>query len=172
VVDTATGNFRFLGAGYSADGVRLTVSEPLTQGVWATVEYASGTALSARGTGAEQLPNVSAALKPEAAQAATAALQGQLQHMGTNLRVSYRWQQPHLVTSVDAYQAGSNQGYLSFYVRQAIRWGDRLPPGLEATVDVTNLLAEGYQPFLSADGRTLFLAQAPRTVEGGLSFTF
>jgi hypothetical protein len=57
-------------------------------------------------------------------------------------------------------------------VRQALRWGDRLPAGLEATVDVTNLLAEGYQPFLSADGRTLFLAQTPRTIQGGLSFTF
>ena len=53
-----------------------------------------------------------------------------------------------------------------------MRWGDRLPPGLEATIDVTNLLAEGYQPFLSADGRTLFLAQSPRTIRGGLSFTF
>jgi hypothetical protein len=47
-----------------------------------------------------------------------------------------------------------------------------LPPGLEATIDVSNLLAEGYQPFLSADGQTLFLAQSPRTIQGGLSFTF
>ena len=76
------------------------------------------------------------------------------------------------MTAVDAYDAAGGQAYFSFYVRQALRWGDRLPPGLEATVDVTNLLAEGYQPFLSADGRTLFLAQSPRTVQGGLSFTF
>jgi hypothetical protein len=75
-----------------------------------------------------------------------------------------------LVTAVDPYE--EDQGYLSFYVRQAVRWGDRLPPGLEATVDVTNLLAQGYLPFLSADGRTLFLAQSPRAIQGGLSFTF
>jgi hypothetical protein len=37
---------------------------------------------------------------------------------------------------------------------------------------VTNLLAQGYQPFLSADGHTLFLAQSPRTIQAGLSFTF
>jgi hypothetical protein len=61
---------------------------------------------------------------------------------------------------------------MSFYVGQELRWGDRLPPGLEATIDVTNLLAEGYQPILSADGETLFLAQSPRTIEGGLAFTF
>jgi hypothetical protein len=39
-------------------------------------------------------------------------------------------------------------------------------------VDVTNLLAQGYLPFLSADGRTLYLAQSPRAIQGGLSFTF
>ena len=42
----------------------------------------------------------------------------------------------------------------------------------EATIDVTNLLAEGYRPFLSADGRTLYLAQSPRTIRAGLSFSF
>jgi hypothetical protein len=49
------------------------------------------------------------------------------------------------------------------------RW---LPAGLEATVDVTNLLEQGYRPFLSADGRTLYLAQAPRSLQAGLAFTF
>jgi hypothetical protein len=172
LADPTTGSFRFLGTGYAGNGVTLTVSEPLMPAVWATVEYATGTALSASSTGSEQLPGASAALKPVTSEAAIAVLQAQSQRMGTKLRVSYRWQPQHLVTAVDAYQAGSDQGYFSFYVRQALRWGDRLPPGLEATVDVTNLLAEGYQPFLSADGRTLFLAQSPRTVEGGLSFTF
>ena len=76
------------------------------------------------------------------------------------------------MTAVNPYESFSNQAYLSFYLRQSIRLGDRLPPGLEATVDVTNLLAEGYQPFLSSDGHTLFLAQSPRAIQGGLSFTF
>jgi hypothetical protein len=103
---------------------------------------------------------------------ATAELKGKILRTGTKLRAAYRWQPTHLVTAVAPYAAAEDPGYLSFYVRQALRWGDRLPAGLEATVDVTNLLAEGYQPFLSADGRTLFLAQSARTVQGGLSFTF
>jgi hypothetical protein len=86
------------------------------------------------------------------------------------VRAAYRWQPRQLVTAVDPYE--EDQGYLSLYVRQAVRWGDRLPPGLEATVDVTNLLAQGYLPFLSSDGRMLFLAQSPRAIQGGLSFTF
>jgi hypothetical protein len=39
-------------------------------------------------------------------------------------------------------------------------------------VDVRNLLAEGYRPFLSNDGSVLYFAQASRAIEGGLSFNF
>jgi hypothetical protein len=166
VVDTTTGSVRFLGAGGTTNGVRLTLSGPLTPGLWAALEYESGAAL---GTGNEQGP---AGLHATPAEAATVAVKGRVQCTGTKLRAAYRWQPRHLVTAVAPYEAFSDQAYLSFYVRQAVRWGDLLPVGLEATIDVTNLLAEGYQPFLSADGRTLFLAQSPRAFQGGLSFTF
>jgi hypothetical protein len=88
------------------------------------------------------------------------------------MRAAYHWQPSRLVTAVNPYAAFSDQAYLSFYLRQAIRLGKLLPPGLDATVDITNLLAQGYRPFLSADGETLFLAQSPRTAQAGLAFTF
>jgi len=172
VVDTATDSFRFLGAGYAASGVSLSLAEPMKAGWWASLEYDRGAALTARNTGAEGLAQAAANMKLENAGAATAAMQGRVVRTGTRVRAAYRWQPQHMVTAVNPYDGVSDQGYLGFYVRQSMRWGDRLPPGLEATIDVTNLLAEGYQPFLSADGRTLFLAQAPRTIQGGLSFTF
>jgi hypothetical protein len=172
VVDTATDTFRFLGAGYSTNGISVAVSEPLTQNVWATLEYDRGSALAVRNASATGLAEAGASLHNEDAGALTAALKARVQRTGTRVRAAYRWQPEHTVTAVDPYAALSDQGYLSIYVRQAVRWGDRLPTGLEATIDVTNLLAEGYQPFLSADGHTLFLAQAPRTIQGGLSFTF
>ena len=172
VMDTLTDSFRFLGAGYSSNGVRLTVSEPLTSSLWAALEYASGTALTPGDVTAETLPELTANMHTGLGEAVTGALKGQIQQTGTKLRASYRWQPRHLVTPVNSYGTLSDQAFLSFYVRQAVRWGDKLPQGLEATVDVTNLLAEGYRPFLSADGRTLYLAQSPRTVQAGLSFTF
>jgi len=172
LLDTATGGFRFLGAGYKTNGVTLTLSQPLTTNLWAALEYENGAALSARGVTANSLQQVAEKLQPEMAAAATASLKGHVTRTGTKLRASYRWQPSHLVTAVGPYDAFNDQAYLSFYVRQAVRWGNRLPPGIEATIDVTNLLAEGYQPFLSADGRTLFLAQTPRTLQAGLSFTF
>jgi hypothetical protein len=148
------------------------LSEPLNSGLWAALEYASGAALSVRDSMNRRLPEVSEDMRPEVGGTATVALKGRVQRSGTKMSASYRWQPRHLVTAVNPYESFSNQAYLSFYVRQALRWGDRLPPGLEATVDVTNLLAEGYQPFLSTDGRTLFLAQSPRAIQAGLSFTF
>ena len=172
VADTATGAFQFLGTGYTANGVSVMLSEPLTSDMWATLEYRNGAALSTRDAATASLPQLSAGLHAESAESATAALTGRLLRSGTRLRAAYRWQPRRLLTPVDSYEAFSDQAFLSFYMRQALHWGDRLPPGLEATVDVTNLLAEGYQPFLSADGRTLFLAQSPRTLQAGLSFTF
>ena len=172
MVDTATGRFRFLGKGYSSTGLSLMVSQPLNSGLWAALEYASGAALSTRDSMTERLPEVSAGMHPENAVALTGALKGRVLRTGTKVSASYRWQPKHLVAAVNPYESVSNQAYLSFYMRQALRLGDRLPPGLEATIDVTNLLAEGYQPFLSSDGHTLFLAQSSRAIQGGLSFTF
>lgn len=172
VVDTATDSFRLLGAGYTSSGMRFSVSEPLTPSLWATLEYQVSAALAAHNTGLDGLAQAFAGLRPENAEALTAAVRGRMLRTGTKVRAAYRWQPQHLMTAVDAYDAGSDQGYFSLYVRQSMHWGNRLPPGFEATIDVTNLLAEGYQPFLSADGRTLFLAQSPRTIQAGLSFTF
>jgi len=170
VADGATDTFAFLGAGYTARGVSVTVSEPVTPSLWAALEYETGAAMASANAEGEQLAAVTAGLHSQDAEAVTASVKGKVLRTGTKVRAAYRWQPRHLVTAVDPYE--DDQAYLSFYVRQAVRWGDRLPPGLEATVDVTNLLAQGYLPFLSADGRTLFLAQSPRAIQGGFSFTF
>jgi hypothetical protein len=172
LVDTQTGTFRFLGKGYSADGVSIAWSEPITPSLWATVVYERGAALAARGTEQNNISQVAALLHAEPANSLTASVKGKVLRTGTKIRAAYCWQPERLVTSVDAYNTSDSNGYLGFYIRQSVSWGSRLPPGLEATVDVTNLLAQGYQPFLSADGRTLFLAGSPRTFQAGLAFTF
>ena len=172
LADTMTGGFKLLTSGYSAQGINILLTEPLTTGLWAAVEYEDGSALASRGTATLTLVNVRSGLKPVSAQSATFAIKGRVLHTGTNLRAAYRWQPAYLVTAVDSYAAFSDQGYLSFFVRQPVNCGRWLPAGLEATVDVTNLLEQGYRPFLSADGRTLYLAQAPRSLQAGLAFNF
>jgi hypothetical protein len=172
LADATTGGFRVLATGFRAQGLNVMLTEPLTSGLWAAFEYATGTGLASDGSTTLTLLNVDRELKPQAAQSATLALKGHVLRSGTNVRAAYRWQPAALVTAVDSYAAFSDQGYLSFFVRQPVNCGRWLPAGLEATIDVTNLLAQGYRPFLSADGRTMYLAQAPRSIQAGLAFNF
>ena len=172
VADTTTGNFRLLGAGYKTQGVNVTLTEPLTPSMWVALEYATGAGLAVKDGAVMTLPTVGADLESQVAQSATLALRGRVLKTGTRVRAAYRWQPTRLVTAVDPYAPFSDQAYFSCYLRQALKLGNLLPAGLDATVDVTNLLAQGYRPFLSADGHTLFLAQAPRTLQAGLAFTF
>jgi len=172
VADTATDTFRFLSDGYSTRGVNVVLSEPITQAMWVALEYSNGAALSSGEGALTTLPNVATDLKPVVSQSVTVAVKGRVVHSGTRLRAAYRWQPERLVTAVNPYASFGDQAYFSFYVRQPIRCGSLLPSGLEATVDVTNLLAQGYRPFLSNDGQTLLLAQSPRTIQAGLAFNF
>jgi Carboxypeptidase regulatory-like domain len=171
LTDTITGGFKLLSEGYQSQGFNVILSEPLTAGMWAAVQIENGTALAMRGPGTLTLVGAESALKPMAGQSATFSLKGTVLHSRTAVRASYRWQPQYLVTAVDPYAAFSDQAFLSFYVRQPITFS-WLPSGLAATVDVTNLLEQGYRPFISADGRTLYLAQVPRSLQAGLAFNF
>jgi hypothetical protein len=173
ISDTVTDSFRMIASGYKGRGINLLISEPITPGLWVAVEYNTGTALAApAGKSAMNLQTVSSELRPRASQSATVAIKGRVIHSATQVRASYRWQPEALVTPINPFAAFSDQAYLSFFIRQPLRFGNLLPAGLEATVDVTNLLEQGYRPVLSKDGRTLFLAQSPRMVQAGLAFNF
>jgi len=176
LLDPTTGSFRSLASGYSSDGIRITASSALTPALWLAAEYSTGETLTSPGAEEAIAPvgiaQALAALRVRRSETATLALKGKIVSSGTRVRASYRWQPASGVTAVDAYSAFGDQAYLSCLLRQPVRVGALLPQGLEATIDVTNLLAQGYRPFLSADGQTLYFAQAPRTIQAGLSFSF
>jgi hypothetical protein len=176
LLDPTTGSFRGLAAGYRTTGTRFSASSALTPALWIAAEYSSGDALTSEPGGLAAGPvsfeDALSGLKARWSQSATLALKGRLMGTGTRVRASYRWQPESGVTAVDPYSAFGDQAYLSCLIRQSIKMGHVGPQGLEATIDVTNLLAQGYRPFLSADGQTLYFAQAPRTIQAGLSFSF
>ena len=172
MLDPVTGAFRALGGGYTSNGARISFSAPVTSGVWVAAEYVTGDALVSDTEATAPLPVAMAGLHARSTQSAEIALKGKIVASGTRMRASYHWQPEDTVTRVDPYGGTADQAYLSLFVRQHLKCGSLLPPGLDATVDVTNLLAQGYRPFLSADGQTLYFAQSPRTIQAGLSFTF
>lgn len=170
VFDSATGNLRALAGGYDGDGVSVAIDVPLVRGMVGGIDYASGDALTADAPVGGSVANAIAQLKPHNTQSAAFAVHG---HLGaTRIRASYHWQPSATVTAVNPYGDLGRDAYLSLTVRQPLRWRNHLPQGLDASIDVTNLLARGYRPFLSADGQTLYFAQSPRTMQAGLSFSF
>ena len=173
--DTLSESFRLVAPGYKVRGFNAMATQPLGGTVWAAVEYSRGAALASslsRTDSPVALPTLLASLTRRSAQSAALAFNGRLPATGTKLRAVYRWQPSSLLTPVDTYREFADQPFLGLELHQAVRCKGLLPPGLEASVDLTNLLAQGYQPFLSADGRTLFLSQAPRTLQAGLSINF
>ena len=172
-VDPTTSTFRALGPGFSSTGWSVSFIEPITSSLSLTAIYEDGQAIVAtEDMQGDNLNEAVATLKPEYTRSATVAVKGRLLKTGTKLRAAYRWQSGNTLTPVNAFRAGSDRAYLGVYIRQPISLGRALPRGFEAVLDVTNLLAEGYQPFVSSDGHTLLFAQAPRTLQAGVAFNF
>jgi Carboxypeptidase regulatory-like domain len=171
--DPVAQGFRVTGPGYTTGGLRAVLAQKITGSTWATLSYANGKAL------AFEIPD-SAITVDEAVQSLTqrrtetvsAAVNGKVVRTGTNWRASYRWQPMGTVTPVAMYDSFGQGAYLNILIRQPVHCGHLLPNGTEALVDVRNLLAEGYRPFLTPDGSTLYFAQSERSIRGGLSFSF
>jgi hypothetical protein len=171
--DPVSQMFRVTGPGYTSGGFKTVFAQKVTSSTWATVSFASGKALAFDNPGsAVTLEEAVQGLTERRTEAITAAVNGKLERTGTGWRASYRWQPANTVSPVAMYDSFGQGAYLNLLVRQPIHCGHLLPNGTEALVDVRNLLAEGYRPFLTRDGSTLYFAQDARSIQGGLSFTF
>jgi Carboxypeptidase regulatory-like domain len=171
--DPVSQGFRVTGPGYTSGGITAALAQKVGGSTWATVSYANGKALAFEVPESE----LSAAeavqqLIQRRTEAVTASLDGRVVRTGTSWHTSYRWQPANTVTPVAAYDSFGQGAYLNLLIRQRVHCGHLLPNGTEALVDVRNLLAEGYRPFLTRDGSTLYFAQSERSIQGGLSFSF
>ena len=93
---------------------------------------------------------------------------------GTQVSSSYQWMDytavipNHLYLTQGSYpEAGWN-----VHIRQPLPAIPGMIGRLEASVDLRNLLAQGYLPVAASDGRRMLLVQSPRALRGGLSFIF
>lgn len=172
--DQSSDLLRAAGPGFAGNGLLGEIEDQVNSSTWVSFDVALGDALlmAAAAPGTEAVSEVLDNAKAHAVPMYSAAVRGKVAATGTLWRASYRWQNSQSVTAVDAFATGLPDAYLSVVIRQPIRYHGIIPNGVEALVDVRNLLAEGYRPFLSRDGSSLYFAQAARCVEGGLSFTF
>ncbi len=164
---------RAAGPRYTTVGFRAGLDRRVSGSTWVSFSYAEGKALvSPVQASPSTVSQALYAINARRSQAVAAAISGTYLRTGTHWVASYRWQPAGTVNSVDLYDNPTQDAFLSLLVRQPIRCGRLLPNGTEALVAVRNLLEEGYRPFLTPDGNTLYFAQANRSIQGGLSFTF
>jgi hypothetical protein len=171
--DSSTGSLKVTGQNFSSTGAIAELREMLPNDMWVSVGMGTGNALV---MDTHPIPvtleDGLLSLRPRRSEMVSAGFGGKLQHAGTQWQATYRWQPTGTVTPIDPFDANRNNTYMSFYLRQPIRCKGILPNGMEALIDVSNLLAQGYRPFVTSDGSVLYFAQASRAVEAGLSFSF
>jgi hypothetical protein len=168
--DSAANVARFMGASYTSHGMMMQVRHdgPL---MYEAVSFETGSALEApqasvSSSGAEPV------FQARNAEALSLTVGGKVPRSGTTWRAAYRMQPGSTVTAVDLFESGMAGAYLSVFLRQPLHHTRVFPGGVDAVVNVNNLLAQGYHPFLTTDGSTLFFAQVNRSIQGGLAFYF
>jgi|SRR5215469_11613227 len=175
IPDVASDTFTFNGGNLETRGIRLVAEHTFSRELTALLDYAYGGAVSAPDSNTTgSWADVREALRVEDAHSVTAKLNGLVPESGTRWAASYKFTSSNTVTPVDLFNASPGQAdpFFSVVIRQPIPGGSFIPGHVEAVLNVRNLLAQGYRPFLSPDGRTLYLVQSARAVRGGLAFTF
>jgi hypothetical protein len=172
--DGSSDLLRATGGRVSGNGVMGEMEQRVNGSTWIAFDVALGDALAMSEVTprSESLGEVLASMKGRETAMYSAQVRGKVAASGTQWQASYRWQAASTLTPVDAFATGLPDAYLSVVLRQPIRYRRMIPNGVEALVDVRNLFAEGYRPFVSRDGSMLYFAEAARCLQGGFSFTF
>ncbi len=174
LLDPATGLFHAAGPRFSTAGVAASIEHSLPRGNFVRLTYANGDALaiSAPSSQTVSAAAVLAGVYPRRVQEYSLSLTGTIEGTGTRWRASYRWQPEETITQVAPFAVEAVAPYLNLHLRQPIRLRGNRAGGFEAMLDLNNLLAEGYRPYLLSDGSVLILSQEQRNFSAGLVFNF
>ena len=169
--DPISGLMRGAGQNFASAGVMAAVEHRMAGGSRIRMSYANGDAMVmpalVHPTSLNQVFN---AARPRHAQMYAISLSGTIDGTGTRWRASYRWQPADTVTPIAPYSVGAIEPYLNLHLRQPVAT-HRDGLNIEALLDVNNLLAEGYRPYLLNGGVVVF-AQDQRSIGAGVAFTF
>ena len=161
--------FAYDGGAFSSGGVRAAYRQRLTDGLSTTLVYAYAGALAPDASVADE------ALREELTMQYRSSVAGRvtakIPHLGTEVTAGYKWIGGPAVSQVDSYGESLYQidPYLSMELRQPLP--KALPCHMELVADAGNLLAQGYVPLSTSDGRVV-LVSSYRFFRGGFSVQF
>jgi hypothetical protein len=172
--DRTSGLVHAAGPRYSAAGMMATLERRLPGANYVSLSYANGDAIAMPLSSRKmELSDLLAVAYPRRAQTYSISLSGTLDGTGTRWRASYRWQPEDTVTGVAPFAENAAEPYFNLHLRQAIHLRhDGTGGGIEALLDLRNLFAEGYRPYVLSDGSLLIFAQDQRSMGAGLAFNF
>lgn len=170
--DHMSGMLRTAGPNFTSVGMLASVERSMG-GNEMRLTYANGDALVMDAPAhADNVAQLVKQAHPRRAQMYSLSLSGTIEGTGTHWRASYRWQPTDTVTRVAPYALDASDPYMNVAVRQPIYVRRDKSSGVDALVSVSNLLAEGYQPYLLSDGSLILFAQNQRAIRAGIAFTF
>jgi hypothetical protein len=177
LLDSNSGLLHAAGPDFSTVGDAASFEHSLPGGNHLRLGYADGDAVVLSGLPAGSPPtatllHVLAGLHPRRTQSYTISLSGTLDGTGTRWQASYRWQPADTVTPVAPFALDAAAPYLNLHLRQPIHLRPGSPLSFEMLLDLRNLLAEGYRPYLLSDGSLVIFAQEQRGFSAGLAFNF
>lgn len=163
---------------YSRSGFTASIAQQLSEDFTATVAVGRGGVLTTRDDSAASgtADDLRRAIVRSQRNWVRGILSGTAPVIGTRFITSYEWSDATTLTPGHVYLTQNiypDTG-LNVRLRQPIpRWrGSLLPGRLEATAELRNMLAAGYLPIATGDGRRIVLAHSPRAIRGGLSLIF
>jgi len=176
--DVFSGNSIFNAGDLQSNGYTAAVTQNMGEHVSATVMYGSMGALTAEnGELVSNSPDeLRSMIRAGRRQAATTRMTATIPRAGTHMIAGYQWSNDHR-WAMAGNLYGTNQAIrqtpgLNLYIRQPIPGFSMLPWRMEATVDLRNMLAQGYLPVGMAGGQRVLLVETARSFRGGLSFIF
>ncbi len=175
LLDPVTGAFRTAGPNYSGGGFRIFATRQVRGNVWTAVEFAEGPAIvlpAAALLGGNSFTQALTGVATTRTQSVLFSMRGHLPGSDTRWNAGYRWQPEQDITAVDPFSTGMSAPFLSVSLHQPLGTANSSPDRLELEVVMQNMLAQGYRPIYVVAGQTLYFAQAPRLVTGGLAFSF
>jgi hypothetical protein len=171
--DQASGLLQTAGPNFGTAGMIATFERRLPGGHLVRLSYANGDALAMPvAAHPMSLAQAIGSARPRRVQTYALSLSGTLEGTGTKWRATYRWQPEDTVTQVAPFAVDAMEPYFNLHLRQPICLRHEGTTGIEALLDVRNMLAQGYRPYLLSDGSLLLFAQDQRGVRAGLAFTF
>lgn len=170
--DPMSGLMRVAGPAFSSTGLQASFEHSLPADTRAQFTYANGRALVMPALPQPAFSAVMQSVRPHRVQEYAISLSGTLEGTRTRWRASYRWQPDNTMTPVSPFAMDALAPFLSLRVCQKVHQSRNGVSGVEALLEMENLLAQGYRPYIMSDGSILLFAQDQRSLRAGLAFTF